>query len=217
MTSMADPASPLVADAGPRTILDPDLGPVEIPAGANPFIPKPAGDKPPRGNSQANPANPPAPKPKTRRARKAAPVSDAKIREVLTDALQTPAVAYSMVRMDWPANHVLRTAPELADSMVAFSKTNEWLREQLEKLARGDNAMGMMIAAFALGTAAVAYVVPLLAYHNLIPKEIGEKVAGVAIPEMQGHMGMPEPPPHFVMPDDFRPPSEPGYNANGLS
>lgn len=214
---MADPASPLIADAGPTTVLDPDLGPVVIPAGApgpgvgpNPF-PK-AGDKPPRGNSQATNPNG-NPKPKARRSRKAAPVSDAKIREVLTDALQTPAVAYSMVRMDWPANHVLRTAPELADSMVAFSKTNDWLREQLEKLARGDNAMGMMIAAFALGTAAVAYVVPLLAYHNLIPKEIGEKVAGVAIPEIQGHMGMPEPPAHFVMPDDM----PPGYNANGLS
>lgn len=208
---MADPASPLVADSGLATILDPDLGPVVVPDGVNPFIHKPAGDKPPRGNSQANPANPPSPKPKARRSRKAAPVSDAKMREVLTEALQTPAVAYSMVGLDWPANHVIRTAEEFATSMVAFSKTNDWLREQLEKLARGENAMGMMIAAFALGTAAVAYIVPLLAYHGLIPREIGDKVAGSIIPDPPGVMRMPEPPPHFVMPEDT-----PGYNANGL-
>lgn len=202
---MADPASPLIAGPGLATILDPDLGPVIVPEGTNPFPgPTPAGDKAPRGNSQATNPNP---TPKRRAKRKPAAVTDAKIREVLTDTLQAPAVAYSMVRMDWPANHVLRTAPEFADSMVAFSKTNEWLREQLEKLARGDNAMGMMIAAFALGTAAAAYIIPLLAYHGLIPKDIGNKVAGVTIPDMQGHMGMPEPP---------RATEPPGYNANGI-
>lgn len=210
---MTDLGSPLIAGDGPATILDPDLGRVEIPAGANPFIPKPpAGDRPPRGNSQANPANPPKRKP---RAKKAGAVTDAKLREVLTEALNVPAVGYSMVGMDWPANHVVRTSEDFANAMVAYSKSNEWLRTQLEKLARGDNAAGMLILAFALGSTAVAYIVPLLAYHGVIPREIGNKVAGAVIPDPPPRMGMPDPPPHFTMPEDFG--ETGGYNANGLS
>lgn len=223
---MAEPASPLLADDGPQTVMDPVIGPVEVPAGqaipdsANPFIPKPpAGDKPPRGNSQANPANPPSPK--RRAKRKAGAVTDAKIREALAELLTAPAVPYSMFRMDWAAQHVIQTGPEFADSLVAYSKTNEWLRDKLEALTRGDNVMGVMIAVFALATASANYIVPLLAYHGLIPREIGARVNGASIPDPPAGMGMPEPPPHFVMAEDGVPVvnpdyAGPGYNANAL-
>lgn len=162
----------------------------------NPFA-KPNGDKPP-GNSQANPSNPPGATAPKRRARKPKAVTDKEIRDALSDVLTAPAVPYSMLHMDWAADHVIRTGPEFADALVGYSKTNEWLRERLESLARGDTALGMMIAVFALATAGANYIIPQLAYLNLIPKQVGDRVAGAAIPSMPGPVSPPFTDPEFA-------------------
>lgn len=177
--------------------VDPAGAPLIDPAD-NPFPPPGAGagDTPPggRANSQANPANPPAAKRRPRKAK----VSDAQIRDALSDVLTSPGVVYSIMKMDWAAEHVFRTGPDFADALVAYSKTNEWLRAKLEALARGDNAMGVIIAVYALATAGASYIVPQLAYFGLIPKEIGDRVAGASIPNMP----VPVPPPFVPTPDD---------------
>lgn len=152
------------------------IGGEAIAVEGNPFTPPEPRDTPPRGNAQANPANPPK-----RKYRKRKPTDD-QIREVLSEILTAPAVPYSMFRMDWPAQHVLRTGPEFADAMVAYSKSNEWLRAKLEAVASGDNALGIMIAVFALATAGSNYIIPQLAYFGVVPRGLGSSLAGAPIP-----------------------------------
>lgn len=178
------------AKRAPKPAADPPAAPLlispppVIPASANPFI----GPLPNNGDAapKAAPATPVGETGGATKARKGRPrkkvVTDTQIREALSELLTSPGVAFSVMKMDWPANHVFRTGPEFADALVAASLTNQWLRDQLERIARGDTAIGTFIAVFAVVTAGANYLVPLLAYFGVIPQSIGERVAGAPIP-----------------------------------
>lgn len=118
-------------------------------------------------------------------------VTSAQLREALGELLTAPAVPYSMMRQDWPAQHVLRTGQPLADAFVAYSETNPWFRDKLEALMRGENVLGVIVAVMALATALVEYVGPQLAYFGAIPVEIGERITKTPIPRPVA----PSPPP----------------------
>lgn len=112
--------------------------------------------------------------------------------EVLREVFAAPAIPYSVLGHPYPAEHVARTGPDLADNLVRFSETNEWLRSKLEAIASGDSAAGVLMATAMLTMSAVTYIVPQLAYFGILKPELAVRVGAPPIP---GRDTAPAPPP----------------------
>lgn len=151
------------------------------------------GTPPPPPVDPGNPlgAPPPPPPPPKRRGRppgskntkKASDkISDTQLRDALIEVFGAPGVAFSMTGQEWPAAHVMTTAPDFAQQIVTVSNTNEAMRSWLERQIASGAPLGLFIAVYGLTMAGATYLLPLLAYFGAIPRTIGEKFVEGRIP-----------------------------------
>ena len=111
------------------------------------------------------------------------------LEEEIRGALKAPAALCTVLgeNGEWPAEHFLAHAPNLARNLVLASEHNPWLRRQLEEVATGEQALGKIISLFAVGGALFMYTVPPAIYFLNLPVSPKTRAMLGDIPDRRMH------------------------------
>lgn len=102
------------------------------------------------------------------------------VEEILINAFAAPAMPCAMFGDVWAADHFTRQAPFLARNLVVASKTNPWLRRQLETLSTGGESAMRIMGMMGLAGACVAYAgPPVIHWFNLPVPDKAREMFGV--------------------------------------
>jgi len=160
-------------------------------------------------------ASPPRPRKKSPKLKKPDAPRDAELKElerILTEALKQPALIMAGFGDEWPAEHILASAPAVSRNLVVASEHNPWLRRRLEDAASGQDAALAVLTLIPLLGSIGFYIVPLLIYYGLL--NAGERTRKMLgdIPHRNGRppdYAATQSPPFPFPPPGAAPPTEP--------